>query len=429
MIRLCVWANTQLLGWFGHEAGHYFFQYDQDWLKSDRAYVLSPQFVLQPEPHWGEPVKTFFANLLPEGAALEEILSTMHMRQASTFEIVGQLGQELPGVLSVRAEGMMPTGQSRYSPLNKETLSQRIKDRDQHKPLLTSNDQSSMSLPGAQDKLGLRYDVLRDRLYDSVGSTPTTHIAKPDTRLVKYQPSAINEYLCMRLAAAIKLPVPPVHLIQVPETVYIVQRYDRIVSDGNLRCLHQVDGCQLLGLGQDWKYERQGLVSLKRLVDALRSLKLPAKDLLSFQRWVMFNFLIGNSDAHAKNVSVLIDETGYALAPFYDLLCVQVYGDERLALYIGDDDQYASVGAHSWEAFCEDCGFGVKSTLALFRKMALEIPKAWANVVAQTESDFVLTGSEKTLIKDMTQVIEKNGMAARSSIRFSFGGIRLVPHA
>lgn len=414
MIRLRVWANELPMGWFGHEAGQYFFQYDEDWLNAAHAYALAPQFILRPEPHLGEPVKTFFANLLPEGAALEEILSAIHMRDASPFEIIGQLGEELPGVLSVRAEGNIPSGQQQYSSLTKEALSQRIKDRDQQKPLLTSNDQSSMSLPGAQDKLGLRYDARRDRLYDSVGSTPTTHIVKPDTRLVKFQPSAINEYLCMRLAAAIKLPVPPVHLIQVPETVYIVQRYDRIVSGDIVKCLHQVDGCQLLGLGQDWKYERQGLVSLKRIVEALRGLQLPAKDLLSFQRWVMFNYLIGNSDAHAKNISVLIDETGYALAPFYDLLCVQVYGDDRLALYIGDEDQYASIGAHSWEAFCEDCGFSVKSTMTLFRKMAQDVAKAWATVTAQATVDFALSRPELGLIQSITMVIETNCSAALS---------------
>ena len=414
MIRLRVWANELPMGWFGHEAGQYFFQYDEDWLNSGHAYALAPQFVLRSEPHFGEPVKIFFANLLPEGAALEEILSAIHMRDASPFEIIGQLGEELPGVLSVRAEGNVPSGLQQYSPLTKEALSQRIKARDMQKPLLTSNDQSSMSLPGAQDKLGLRYDARRDRLYDSVGSTPTTHIAKPDTRLVKFQPSAINEYLCMRLAAAIKLPVPPVHLIQVPETVYIVQRYDRIVSGEVVKCLHQVDGCQLLGLGQDWKYERQGLVSLKRIVEALRGLQLPAKDLLSFQRWVMFNYLIGNSDAHAKNISVLIDETGYALAPFYDLLCVQVYGDDTLALYIGDENRYASVGAHSWEAFCEDCGFSVKATMTLFRKMAQDVAKAWAKVSAQATADFALSQSELGLIQSITKVIETNCSAALS---------------
>ena len=414
MIRLRVWANDQALGWFGHEARQYFFQYDPSWLASPRAHVLAPQFALRPEPHVGEPVKTFFANLLPEGAALQEILSAMHMRDASTFEIVGQLGQELPGVLSVRAEGNAPSGQQQYSVLSPEVLSQRIQDRELQKPLLTSNDQSSMSLPGAQDKLGLRYDARRGRLYDSVGSTPTTHIAKPDTRLLRFQPSAINEYLCMRLAAAIKLPVPAVHLLQVPETVYIVQRYDRVMVDGRVQCLHQVDGCQLLGLGQDWKYERQGLVSLQRIAAALRGLPLPAKDLLSFQRWVMFNYLIGNSDAHAKNISVLIDETGYALAPFYDLLCVQVYGDERLALYIGDDDRYASIGAHSWEAFCQDCGFGVKPTLALFRKMALEVPKAWTSVTAQAEAELALSAKELALVEAITRVIEGNCAAAVS---------------
>lgn len=414
MIRLRVWANDLPMGWFGHEAGQYFFQYDADWLNSEHAYVLAPQFVLRTEPHLGEPVKTFFANLLPEGVALQEILSAIHMRDASTFEIIGQLGGELPGVLSVRAQGNLPSGKQQYSPLSKEILSQRIKDRDQQKPLLTSNDNSSMSLPGAQDKLGLRYDARRDRLYDSVGSTPTTHIAKPDTRLVKFQPSAINEYLCMRLAKAIRLPVPPVHLIQVPETVYIVQRYDRVVSGDKIKCLHQVDGCQLLGLGQDWKYERQGLVSLKRIVQALRALQLPAKDLLSFQRWVMFNYLIGNSDAHAKNVSVLIDETGYALAPFYDLLCVQVYGDDRLALYIGDEDQYASVGAHSWEAFCKDCGFSVKPTLAQFRKMAQDVPKAWGAVTAQARADFALSQNELKMIDAITEIIASNCSAAIS---------------
>jgi hypothetical protein len=170
----------------------------------------------------------------------------------------------------------------------------------------------------------------------------------------------------------------------------------------------RVDGCQLLGLGQDWKYERQGLVSLKRIVEALRELQLPAKDLLSFQRWVMFNYLIGNSDAHAKNISVLIGETGYALAPFYDLLCVRVYGDDRLALYVGDEDQYASIGAHSWEAFCGDCGFSVKPTLTLFRKMAQDVTKAWATVTAQVTADYALSQQELALIQSITKVIENH---------------------
>lgn len=128
----------------------------------------------------------------------------------------------------------------------------------------------------------------------------------------------------------------------------------------------------------------------------------------------MFNYLIGNSDAHAKNVSVLIDETGYALAPFYDLLCVQVYGDDRLALYIGDDDSYTTIGAHSWEAFCQDGGFSVKPTLSLLRKMAREVHKAWAGVTQQASTHFKLAPQEMSLMQDMTAVIEGNCAAAVS---------------
>jgi hypothetical protein len=112
----------------------------------------------------------------------------------------------------------------------------------------------------------------------------------------------------------------------------VVQRYDRVNVVGNIVGLHQIDGCQLLGHGAGWKYQRQGsLASIPKLVEALRDLPVRAVDLLQVQRWVMFNYLIGNADAHAKNLSVLVDDKGYRLAPFYDLLCVKAYGDDGLA--------------------------------------------------------------------------------------------------
>lgn len=82
MIRLKVWANDNALGWFGHEAGEHFFQYDPEWLQSDLKFVISPQFSLRLEPFKGDAVKTFFANLLPEGAALDEIMQSLQMRNA-----------------------------------------------------------------------------------------------------------------------------------------------------------------------------------------------------------------------------------------------------------------------------------------------------------------------------------------------------------
>ena len=415
MIKLRVWANHQPMGWFGHEAAQYFFQYDAQWLSDESAFALTPLFALQEQPYRGDAVKTFFANLLPEGLPLEEVLNQIQIRDANTFEIIGEMGVDLPGVLSVLPEGKEPDAQQKYSELSKEELSRRVKDRSQKKPFLTSNEQTRMSLAGAQDKVGLRYDGKRDVLYDSVGGSPTTHIVKPDSRLERYQPSAINEYLCMRLAREMQLPVPHVDLLHVPETLYVVERYDRAVVKGDIVCLHQIDACQLLGVGADWKYERQGaLVSLKKIVAAFRNLKLTGKDLLSVQRWVMFNYLIGNSDAHAKNISLTVNSHGYALAPFYDLLCVQVYGDNELALFIGDERTYDSVGAHSWEAFCEDCGFGFKPTMRQFRKIATDIRKSWDKTVATALREHPMNASERGLIERIGAVIDANSKVALS---------------
>ncbi len=128
----------------------------------------------------------------------------------------------------------------------------------------------------------------------------------------------------------------------------------------------------------------------------------------------MFNYLIGNSDAHAKNISLMVNSRGYALAPFYDLLCVQAYGDNDLALFIGDETTYDAVGAHSWEAFCEDCGFGFKPTMKQFRKMAQDIGQSWAKTVATAVRQHPMSESEKTLIKQISAVIDANSQAAIS---------------
>lgn len=414
MIRLRVWANVRPMGWFGHEAGEYFFEYDPQWLEQAGAFVLAPRFPLQHERYTGADIRTFFANLLPEGAALDDILNAIQMRAATPFEMVGRLGAELPGVLSVLPEDAQPKVQQEYTPLSHAQLSRRLSERHTT-PLLLANALATMSLAGAQDKIGLRFDGKTGKISDSVGQSPTTHIFKPDIRLKQFQPSAINEYACMRLARRLKLPVPDVWLLRVPEAVYVAQRYDRVLVAGNILGLHQIDGCQLLNVGSDWKYQRNaGLVSLSRLVQALRELKVSGRDLLQLQRWVMFNYLSGNSDAHAKNLSVLIDDHGYRLAPFYDLLCVRAYGDHRMALFIGDEEEFDAVGAHSLEAFCKDCGFRFEQTMLEFNKMAKAMPAAWAKIRQSLESDPATTPEEHVLLERMDAVIAKHCAAARS---------------
>ena len=407
MIRLRVWANARPMGWFGHEAGEFFFEYDPQWLAQPGGYVLAPQFALSPQRFKGVLVRNFCDTLLPEGQVLEDVLAAIRLRDASPFDVLGALGRELPGVLSLLPEDQMRAQQQTYEALPYAALSQRIAQREQV-PLLVANAQATMSLAGAQDKVGLRFDSRTRRLWDSVGQSPTTHILKPDTRQARYAPSAINEFACMRLARALKLPVPQVWLLRVPEAAYVIERYDREVpAHGDIVSLHQIDGCQLLGHGSAWKYERSGaLVSLAKLAHALRALGVRGSDMLAFQRWVMFNYLVGNADAHAKNLSVLIDggRPGYRLAPFYDLVCVRAYGDTGLALFIGDEESFDAVGLHSWEAFCQDCGFAVKETLMELKTMAQALLPAWDKVRARIENDNKPDDAERAVLDKMTQV-------------------------
>ena len=417
MIRFRVWANVRPMGWFGHAAAEYFFEYDPQWLAQPGGYVLAPQFGLAGTRYTGALVRSFFENLLPEGTALDDVVAALALREPtlgkpSAFELLGQLGQELPGVLALLPEDAPRIAQQQYCDLPYEVLSQRLRSQ---RPLLVSNDQTTMSLAGAQEKMGLRFDVRTRQLWESVQASPTTHILKPDTRQQRYQPSVINEYACMKLARAMKLPVPDVWFLRVPEPVYVVKRYDRVSVAGDIVGLHQFDGCQLLGHGSGWKYERQGgLVSLPKLVAALRALS--ARGMSEFQHWVMFNFLIGNADAHAKNISILVDEKGYRLAPFYDLLCVRAYGDSALALYIGDEDKFDAVGMHSWEAFCKDCGFRLPETMKGFRKMAQDLMPAWQKTQASIVKELAPNAAELALLDKMTQVFEAHTAHAFSML-------------
>ena len=84
------------------------------------------------------------------------------------------------------------------------------------------------------------------------------------------------------------------------------------------------------------KYEEDGGPSLRRIAGILQSLAAP-DSLISLLQAVTLNVLIGNGDAHAKNLSLLHEASGaLTLAPLYDLMCTLHYGDDRLAMYIDD---------------------------------------------------------------------------------------------
>lgn len=177
-----------------------------------------------------------------------------------------------------------------------------------------------VSLAGAQHKLAV---VLQDNaLFEPAGATPSTHILKPDHPDEDYPHSVVNEWFVMRLAKRLGLDVPVVHRRYVPSPVFLIDRFDRVLGNEGWQRRHVIDACQLLGLDRNFKYSQGSMESLAALANACRS---PAVARARLFGWLVFNVLIGNSDAHLKNLSFLVSHEGVQLAPFYDLLSVATY--------------------------------------------------------------------------------------------------------
>jgi serine/threonine-protein kinase HipA len=241
------------------------------------------------------------------------------------------------------------------------------------RPLLAGEEGVRLSLAGAQGKLAvtLRNGVM---LLPQHGA-PSTHILKPSSQI--FSGLVENEHFCMTLAARLGLPVAPVAIGNAQGIRYLqVARYDRrIMPDGEVERLHQEDFCQAMGIAPELKYQQEGGPNLKKCFELIRGASsVPGPDVLRLFDAVVFNYLIGNNDAHGKNFSLLHDGMGTRLAPLYDLVCTQAWQNlsTTLAMKIGGERKPNRVFVENWRRFFKDAGVAepqaVKRLLAMTRQ-------------------------------------------------------------
>lgn len=304
-------------------SGVWRFQYSPEWLENPQGFALSPHLPLASETILDgaslRPVQWYFDNLLPEEGQRVLLAKDAKLDSADAFGLLSWYGAESAGSLALLLpEAPIQSGEE-LRPLTDEALDKRIQQLP--KAPLTQAAIKRMSLAGAQHKLAV---VLKEgELFEPAGFTPSTHILKPDHPDEDYAHSVINEWFVMKLAKRMGLDVPEVHRRYVPSPVYLIDRFDRffLQSQGWQR-QHVIDACQLLGLDKSFKYTQGSVERLGEIAAACRS---PAVARTSLFRWLVFNVLVGNSDAHLKNLSFTISHEGIQLAPFYDLLSVAVY--------------------------------------------------------------------------------------------------------
>lgn len=401
MRKLLAWINDSVVGELSEEAGIWSFSYSPQWLASKAAYPLSPSLPLHPDPHLDgssvRPVQWYFDNLLPEENARTLLARDARLDGNDAFALLAYYGSESAGSLTLLAPDVSRTAGGEVL-LPDAQLQERIASL----PAVSLNAESPkrMSLAGAQHKLPVIY---RDGcLYEPAGDTPSTHILKPNHGSDDFRDSVINEYFCMKLADACGLPVPAVHRRYVPAPVYLIDRFDRS-SHG--RRLHSIDACQLLNFDRQFKYSA---ASMERLAVLAGACSVPVSARLRLYNWFVFNLLIGNNDAHLKNLSFMADATGITLAPHYDMLSTVVYHTKALGKDIWPDspltwpfcgcERVSDVTRASVIAAAGELGVPPNVASRMLDVQLRQVPLAAQKIMAQLEAEnAVLSDTRKEL--------------------------------
>lgn len=312
---LNVFIDREQAGVLHENTGIWSFQYDPQWLAS--GYELAPGLPLQTDvivDHGTvRPVQWFFDNLLPEEAARSQLIASLPAGSADAWDLLAHFGAESAGALTLLPPGV-ELGEGGLQPLSDEALEARI--RAMPRQSLAADAPKKMSLAGAQQKLPVV--VAEDgNLFEPTGAWASTHILKPDVASEYFPCSAVNEWFCACLAQRLGLNVPEVALRFVPSPVYIIKRFDRNFQTWPASRRHALDAAQLLTLSAGAKYAKSGV---EALVDIVNKCEVKLTTRTALFNWTLFNIIVGNNDAHLKNLSVVATARGYNLAPHYDLV-------------------------------------------------------------------------------------------------------------
>jgi serine/threonine-protein kinase HipA len=369
---LDIFINDQRIGQLVEQNNLWSYEYAQDWVNSPEAFDLSPALpraqLLHQDGATNRPVQWYFDNLLPEENMRTILAGEAKLPSEDAFGLLAYFGPESAGSLVLTMPGELASQEHGLVPLSFLELSNRIANLPHAS--ISQKAPKKMSLAGAQHKLLV---VLQDEvLFEPLASTPSTHILKPNHQDPAYSASVMNEYFTMKLARALGLDVPNVYRLYVPQPVYVVERFDRVISESTqTKRLHIIDSCQLLNKSREFKYYGANLNALAQAIIQCRN-KAAAR--LAIYRWLVFNLLVGNGDNHLKNLSFLVDTSGINIAKAYDLLSTAVYDtrtfanekaawpNTALALPIG--------GAKTFSAIAREDVLGAGITLGLSRQTA-----------------------------------------------------------
>jgi serine/threonine-protein kinase HipA len=374
------------------------FVYDDDWRRSDQAYPLSLSMPLAAGTHGHREIHAFLWGLLPDNdRILERWAREFHVSARNVFGLIGNVGEDCAGAVQFvrpeRLEEIEHGGTVEW--LDEIEIAKRLDSTlTDASTGRTAQDNGQFSLAGAQPKTALL--LFGERWGVPSGRIPTTHILKPPSRSLPGHSE--NEHLCLRLAASLGLRTADSRILFFNDRPAIcVTRYDRYLPDdandpADIVRIHQEDMCQAYAIHPERKYQNEGgpgPVDILRLIrdsssDPYRRGLDPSgafEDSWSFVDGLLFNWIIGGTDAHAKNYSFLLAPRLVRLAPLYDI--ASAFGVEdlppqriKLAMKIGGHYRLENIALRHWEAWAKTAGLSDEAIVARIREMCMQLPDA-----------------------------------------------------
>lgn len=411
------------------------FSYAEKARTTRQAVPLSLSLPLVRRVHGHDAVDPFLWGLLPDN---ENVLTRwgreFQVSSRNPFALLAHVGEDCAGAVQIvamdRAEKIEGPGPVLVDWLTKAAVADRLRAlREDETAWSRADDEGRFSLAGAQPKIALFHEGKRWGI--PIGRTPTTHILKPPAGVLDGQME--NEHFCLRLARSLRLPVASSSIVHFGnETTIVVERYDRVrvtpamasamelgKTQPVLR-LHQEDMCQALSVRPQSKYQNEGGPSPEQVADLLRDHSdKPAEDIATFTDALLFNWLIGGSDGHAKNYSLLHGAGGRVrLAPLYDLASALPYPDLntprlKLAMKLGGHYRLRDIGSTELRKLAAGTKQEPERVIERARELCVLLPSSVRNVLDQCARD----GLDHAILKRLASALDARARRCEGQLK------------
>lgn len=368
------------------------FSYDAEYQQHRAATPLSLSLPIFAPSHKDKAVRAYLEGLLPDSEGTRQRWGQQYnVSPNNPFALLAHVGRDAAGAIQILPSNVDPsdaatrTGDIEW--LTDDTFSQMAHDVAAHgRDWDPGRFGGRWSLAGAQPKMALFLDPVTGRWGIPRDSTPTNAIVKP--AIEGFAQHHINEALCLRAAGFAGLLAARVDLVDVADVQAVIShRYDRrLVGERWIR-IHQEDMCQALSVHPSLKYQNDGGPGVGEIADLLARLPITdrATNTERFFKGLAFNVLIGGTDAHAKNYSLILIGDRAQVAPLYDVASAAPYDQyERLtsAMKIGKASRMLDVTNDDWIRVGRRLGLSPGQSEAWVDEMRTGLPEAFANAAA-----------------------------------------------